>query len=106
MGQAREFPQRPDHRIERVGDANHESIRRMIANSFSNRFHYFQVNPQQIVAAHSRLAGDAGGDDAHICAGDIGIRLRARHIRVKPFGRARFCDIERFAIWNAFCNIE
>ena len=33
----------------------------------------FEVDFEQIVAAHSRLARDARGDDAHVGARDIGV---------------------------------
>ncbi len=36
----------------------------------------FKIDAEQVVAAHARLAGDAGGDDAHVRAGDVGIVAR------------------------------
>jgi hypothetical protein len=64
--QARELAQRPDHRVERVGDADDEGVRRVVADAFAHGFHDLEVDAQKVVAAHARLARDAGGDDADI----------------------------------------
>ena len=93
MRQTGEFAQGPDHRVERVGDADHKSIWRVVANAFAHGFHHFEVDSQKIVAAHARLTRHTGGHNTNIRARDIGIGLRARHCRIKAFGWARLRDI-------------
>jgi len=71
--QAGKFAQRPDHRVERVGDADDKALRRMLADAFAHRFHHLEVDAEEIVAAHARLARDARRDDAHVRTLDIGV---------------------------------
>jgi len=104
--QAREFAQRPDHRVERVGDADDEGVRGVLLDAFADRFHHFQVDAQQVVAAHARLARHAGGDDADIGARDIGVIIGALHHGVEAFGGTRLRDVERFALRGAFGDVE
>ncbi len=104
--QPREFLQRPDHRIERVGDADDERVGGMGGDAFAHRFHDLEVDPQEIIAAHAGFARDACGDDADIGPRDIGIGLRAPERGVEPFGRAGFRDIESLALGGAFGDVE
>ena len=55
--QAGEFAQRPDHRVERIGDADDEGVGRMRLDALADRLHHLEVDAEQIVAAHARLAG-------------------------------------------------
>ena len=77
MRQAREFAQRPNHRVERVCDADYKGIGRMIADAFPHGFHHFKVNPEKVIAAHTRFARHTSRYNADIGAGNIGIGLRA-----------------------------
>ncbi len=65
-GNAGEFLQRPDHHIERVGDADDEGIRRVRLEAFADRLHDLEVDADEVIAAHAGLAGNASGDDAYI----------------------------------------
>jgi hypothetical protein len=103
--QAGKLAQRPHHRVERVGDADHEAVRRMGADALADRLHHLQVDADQVVAAHARLARDAGGDDADVRAGDVGIIVGAVELRViastGPPGK-----IERLALRHALDDVE
>ena len=46
---------------------------RVRLDALADRLHHLEVDAEQVVAAHARLAGDAGGDDDHVGAGDVGI---------------------------------
>ena len=83
-GRPRKFAQRPDHRVERVGDADHEGAGRVALDALADRLHHLQIDAEQVVAAHARLAGDAGGDDDHVGAGDVGIIVGALELASKP----------------------
>jgi hypothetical protein len=90
--QARELAQRPDHRVERVGDADDEGVRRVVADALAHGFHDLEVDAQKVVAAHARLARHTGGDDADIRARDVGVIVRALELGVEPStGRIRRC---------------
>ena len=106
MGQAGEFAQRPDHGVQRVGDADHKRVGCVGFDALANGFHHFQVDAQQIVAAHAGFAGHTCGDDADISAGDVGIIIGAGHCGVKTFRRAGFGNVERLALRNAVCDVE
>ena len=41
------------------------------AEALADRLHDLEVDAEQIVAAHARLARHAGGDDADVGAGDL-----------------------------------
>ena len=103
---AGEFLQRPDHGIERIGDADDERIRRILLDAFADRGHHFQIDADQIVAAHARLARHAGGDDHHIGALDVGIVLGALEFGIKAFDGTGLGQIQRFALGQTFGNVE
>ena len=75
-------------------------------DALTHRLHHLQVDAQQIVAAHARLAGDTSGDDDHICAGDIGIIVRALEVHIKAFDRRALGQIERLALRHAIHHVE
>jgi hypothetical protein len=106
MRQARELAQRPDHGVERVGDADDEGVRRVVADALAHGFHDLEVDAQKVVAAHPRLARDTGGDDAHIRAGDVGVVVGALQLGVELFRRAAFGDVERLALRDALGDVE
>src|SRR3546814_3484752 len=72
MRQTRKFAQRPHHRVERVGYADDEGVGGVGLDAFADRLHHFQIYAEQVIAAHARLAGDPGGDDDDVGAGDVG----------------------------------
>ena len=105
-GEARKFAKRPDHRVQRIGDADHESVRRVVADAFADRLHHLEVDAEQIVAAHAGLARHARGDDHDISAGDVGIVVRTGDCSVEAFDRAALAEVERLALRNALGHVE
>ena len=106
MRQARELAQRPDHRIKRVGDADDECVGRVRLDPFTDRLHHLQVDAQQVVAAHARLARHAGGHDAHVGARDVGIVAGALEAAVEALGRTRLRKVKRLALRRALGDVE
>ena len=104
--QAGEFAQRPDHGIERVGDADHEGVGCVRLEAVADRFHHLEVDADEVVARHSRLAGDTGGDDADIGSGDIGVGIGAFQRGIEAFGGAGLRDVQRFALRRALSDVE
>ena len=98
--------ERPHHRIERVGDADHERFRRVFAQAGAHLLHDFEVDLDEVVAAHAGLAGDTGGDDHHIGVFDIGVFVGALESRREAFDRRRLRKIERFALRDAVHDVE
>jgi hypothetical protein len=106
MRQAGKFAQRPDHRVERVGDADHEGIGTVGADAFADRLHHLEIDAEQVVAAHARLARNASGDDHHVRARDVGIVVRAGDAGVEALDRAALRKIERLALRHALDHVE
>ena len=98
--------QRPNHCVQRVGDADDKSVRRVFGNALAHRFHHFEVDAQQVIPAHPRFARNTGGHDAHIGARNIRIINGALQIRVKTRDRAAFGDIKRLTLWDAIRDVE
>jgi hypothetical protein len=106
MWHAGKLAQGPDHRIQRVGDADDERIGGVGGDAFANRFHDLQVDAQEVIAAHARFAGDTGSHDADIRASDIFVRLGAFQRGVEPFGWAGFGDVQCFAFRSALGDVK
>src|SRR3546814_7878508 len=78
----------------------------MVPYALDDRLHHLQVDAQQVVAAHARLAGDASRDDDHVRAGDVGIIAGSGDLRVKAFDRAALAKVQRLALRDAFDDVE
>ena len=104
--QAGEFLQRPDHRIQRIGDTNHKSIGRIFFNALAHLLHHFQIDFNQIIAAHARLARHTCGDNHHISALDLGIGFCAFQRSVKMADRRALRQIQCLALRNTVNNVE
>ena len=72
----------------------------------ADRVHDLEVDAEQVVAAHARLAGNAGGDDDDVGAGDRRIVARAGQSRVDALNRGRFRQIQRLALRHAVDDVE
>ena len=65
------------------------------------------VGGDQVVAAHARLARDAGGDDHHVGTLDRGIVVGAGERGVEALDRAQLCgEIQRLAGGHALGDVE
>ena len=100
------FLQRPDHGVERVGDADHEGIGRVFLDAGADLSHHLEIDVEQIVAAHARLARHAGGDDADVGAFDRLVAVGAGDLGVEIIDRRGFGDVERLALRDAFHDVE
>ena len=52
------------------------------------------------------LRGDAGGDDDHVGAGDVGIIVGAGDLGVEALDRAALREVERLALRHALDDVE
>ena len=105
-GRPEVFLQRPDHRVERIGDADDESVGRMRLDAGADRVHHLEIDAEQVVAAHAGLARHAGGDDDDVGAGDVGVGTGPRQLGVEAVDRRGFGEIERLALRNAVDDVE
>ena len=56
-------------------------------------FHNLEIDAEQIIAAHARLARHAGRNDHHVRASDSGIVTGAGEMRIKSFDRGRLGEV-------------
>ena len=75
-------------------------------DAFADRLHHLEVDAEQVVAAHARLARHAGGDDDHVGAGDVGVVVGAGELGVEAFDRAALGEVERLALGDALGDVE
>ena len=61
---------------------------------------------QQVVAAHPRLAREAGGDDDDVGAGRVGVVVRAGDPGVVPDDRRRLGEVEALALRQALDDVD
>ena len=98
--------QSPDHRIERIGDADDKGVRRIFLDAGADRFHDLEVDAEQIVAAHPRLARHPGRHDDNVGPGDGFIAIRPRERRIETVDRTRLGKIQRLALRCPFRDVE
>ncbi|MNN31467.1 hypothetical protein D3C81_1451560 [compost metagenome] len=106
LGQARELLQGPDHGVERVGDADDEGVGGVLLDALADGLHDLEVDADQVVAAHARLARHAGGDDADVGACDVGVVVGALQGHVLTEDGRGLGDVEGFALRRAFGDVE
>ena len=68
--------------------------------------HHVVVGQQQVVAAHPRLAREAGGDDGDVGIGGGLVIVRAREHHVVALDRPGLQQVEPFALRNALHHVH
>ena len=94
-----------DHGIERIADDDDEGAGALLAQVGGDVAHDLDVDAEEVLAAHPRLARYAGGDDHHFGAGDLVVLVGADDPRVVAVGCARLHDVERLALGNALDHV-
>ena len=80
------------HGIQRIADDDNDGVRRSFGHLFGHFLHDAGVGAEQVVTAHSGLAGDSGGnnDDIRSLCGVIGInpgQMRIVFLNWRRFGQ-------------------
>ena len=70
VGQPAGVAQHHDHGIQGIGNADDEGLGAVLLDALADGLHDLGIDADQVVAAHARLAGDAGGNDDHVGATD------------------------------------
>ena len=78
----------------------------MLLDARTDRLHDLEVDAEQVVAAHARLARHTGGDDHHVRAGNVGIVVGAAELSVEALDRPALAEVERLALRNPLRNVE
>jgi hypothetical protein len=75
-------------------------------DALADGLHDLQVDADQVVAAHARLARHAGGDDADVGARDVGVVVGALQGHVRAEDGRGLGDVQRLALRGAFGDVE
>src|ERR1700682_1035973 len=94
-----------DHGVERVGDDDDERARTLLLHVGGYVAHDLDVDAEQVLAAHARLARHARGDDDHVGAGHFVVLVGADDARIVPVGGARLHEVERLALRDALHHV-
>ncbi len=94
------------HGVQRIGDDDQNALGRLRHNLRDHVRHDLEVGVQQVVAAHARLARNAGGDDDDVRVSGGRVVVRAGDMHIALFNGHGFEQIERFALRHAFDNIN
>src|SRR5581483_2262967 len=94
------------HRVERIRNNDENGIRRTLDAFIDNFADNVRVRFQQVIAAHSRFARQAGSDDYHIRVGGFFVTISASQAHIEPLDRRSFRQIERFALRYALDDID
>jgi hypothetical protein len=104
--QAAELSERPDHGVERIGDADDESLGTIVLDALAHLRHHLEVDAEQIVAAHARFARHARCDDDDVAVLDVGIGVGALELRVVTLDRTGLRNVERLSLRQPLHDVE
>jgi hypothetical protein len=75
-------------------------------DALADGLHDLQIDADQVVAAHARLARHAGGDDADVGARDVGIVIGTLEGDVGADHGGGLGDVQRLALGGALGDVE
>src|ERR1035438_1217233 len=94
------------HGIKRIRHDNQNAVRRVVYDLADNVAHDLVVGVKKIIAAHTRLAGDSGGDDDDVSISGVGIVVRAKDSGIAFLDRHGLEQVETFALRDAFYDVD
>ncbi len=106
LGQARDLVGHLAHGVERVADHDQDRVRRLRERLLRALLDDLVVGVQEVVAAHPRLAGDAGGDHHHVGARGVLVVVRADHPGVGALDGGGLHDVEALALGNPLEDVD
>ena len=83
-----------------------KALRRVFLEARADLLHHLEIDAEQVIAAHARLAWHAGGDDANVGAVDRLVGIGADQCGVEAVDRGRLGKIERLALRDALGDVE
>src|SRR5262249_20718170 len=94
------------HGVEGIRNHDQDAIGRVLDDLANNIAHDLVVGVEQVVAAHARLAGNAGGDNDDVGVGGIGVVVGADDVRVTLLNRHGLKQVETLALRHAFDDVD
>src|SRR6185312_1625782 len=78
----------------------------MLNNFADHIFHDLVIRVQQIIAAHTGLARNSGGDNDDVGVGGVGVVVGAEDVGIALLDGHSFEQVERFALRHTFDDID
>ncbi len=94
------------HHVERVRDHDDDALRRDALDFARHRADDAGVRLDQVVPAHARLPGDAGGHDEDLRPRRLVVAVRADDPGVESLDRCRLPLVESLALRDAFDDVD
>ena len=94
------------HGIERVGNHNQDAVGRVDDHVLDNFANDFGIGIEQVITAHSRLAGDSRGNHYDVRVSGVFVIVGAEHVRIALLDGHGFEQIQSLALRHAFYDID
>ena len=94
------------HRVERVRDDDQDRVRRRGDRLLGDRLDDVLVRRDEVVAAHPRLARQAGRDHDDLGAGGLVVAVRPGDARLVAEDGGGLVDVERLALREALLDVD
>jgi len=96
----------PAHDVQGIRYHNNDGLGTVLLDLLGDLFDDVGVGADEVVAAHPRLACDARRDDHEVRSRRRTVVIRSDDPRIEAFDRRRLGLIERFALRDAFDDID
>ena len=105
-GKAGDSIGRLHHGIQRVADHDQDALGGVLDHLLGDPLDDFIVLHQEVVSAHSRLSGKAGGNDDDVRVGRVAIVIGSHHARVESFHGSRLLQIQGLPLGYAIDDVD
>jgi hypothetical protein len=94
------------HRVQRVGDHDHDRVGRSLGHRPADLAHDLAVGLEQVLAAHVRLARQPGGDHDDVRAAGLVVVIGSAHAGVVPPDGTRLIEVQRLALREPLLHVD
>src|SRR6266852_6641548 len=94
------------HGVERIGDDDEDAVRRVVHDLADHIVHDFVIGIQKVIAAHSGLARNSGGDDDDVGIGGVGVVVRANDVGIALLDRHGLEQVETLSLGNTLDDVD
>ena len=96
----------PDHRVERIGDDDHEGAGAMLLDALCDLGDHAGILGYQVVATHARRPRKACRHDHHVRPGNCRVIAAANHMAVKPVDGTGLHEVKRLSRGDPAEDVE
>ena len=106
VGKPEAFQAVVDHGVEGVAHHDENGVGAETGDVGADRLDDRDVLGQEVVAAHARFAGQAGGDDDYVAVGGVLVAVGADDVAVVAFDGGGLHEVEGLALGHAFDDVQ